>query len=104
MDKGEVPAPDLAPMTLDSTQAAKAAWLLTPFDAPAALETGAATVRQLRDAAEQLVDANWDRILALASELARRKEMDRADIEPYLVRVRAAEAPGSFHPFAPVVS
>jgi hypothetical protein len=46
----------------------------------------------LRQAAETIVDENWRLILSLASELERRKDMERSEIEHFTKRVRATVA------------
>jgi hypothetical protein len=66
----------------DHSQAARAAWLLTPFDAPRPRWRHVLrTVRALRSEASQIIEQNWLFIAALACELQRTREMDRAAIE-----------------------
>jgi hypothetical protein len=66
----------------DHSQAARAAWLLTPFDAPRPRWRHVlGTARALRLQAFQIVEQNWLFIAALACELQRTREMDRAAIE-----------------------
>jgi hypothetical protein len=50
----------------------------------------------LRQAAEKILDAHWRLILSLASELERRKDMGRSEIEHFTERVRATAADTRF--------
>jgi hypothetical protein len=87
---------ELLPAVRDRSQVARAAWLLTRFDAPSPRwKAVLATARALRQVAAQIVEKNWALILAIASELERQKELDREGILAILDRLRAtvADAP-----------
>ena len=57
-----------------------------------------ATYRQFRAATIDLIQDHWLQIMALACELERKGDMKRADIEPYLSRIRLT-TPDCISPF-----
>jgi len=77
-------------VTRDSTQIVALAWLMTPCEGNSRPSWKALrrTVRQFRQTAESIIGQHWLMILALASELERKKTMNRAEIQRY-VRVKA---------------